>query len=97
MGWHRMPFVTRTESCVLLDEHRAIRVDFTCDGDFVTFQFCVDDKHVGHRRLHRADAMVVGWSVANSGAYDRLPSQLVLTSEQMRTFGHRLYAAGRNG
>jgi hypothetical protein len=89
-----------TGSDVTISDDPDIRVVFSCDGEFVAFQFVAGDRHIDEqRRVSRADAMEIGKRVAETGEYEQLPKELevLLTPEQVSLFGVRLFTYGKDG
>jgi hypothetical protein len=90
-------YIANTGSDLSLTEDNSVRVVFSCDGQFVTFQFILDEKYVGEPlHLSRRDAVKIGKQVAETGIYEQFPIRYVSLND-VRTFGLRLRTYGENG
>ena len=66
--------MAKTGSDVSLNENGSVRVVFSCDDQFVTFQFLVGAEKAGDpQRLSRTEAAKIGKRVAEKGIYEHLP------------------------
>jgi len=86
-----------TGSDVALNENGSVRVVFSCDDQFVTFQFFLGAEKAGDpQRLSRAEAAKIGKRVAKTGIYHHFPIFGVSLID-LRTFGLFLRRYGEEG
>ena len=89
--------MTNTESDVTLNENGSVRAVFSCNDQFVTFQFFLGAEKAGDpQRLSRAEAAKIGKEVAETGIYHHFPISGVSLND-VRTFGLYLRRYGEEG
>lgn len=89
--------MANTGSDVALNENGSVRVVFSCDDQFITFQFFLGAEKAGDpQRLSRAEAAKIGKRVAETGIYHHFPIPGVSLND-VRTFGLFLRRYGEEG
>lgn len=89
--------MVNTGSDVTLSENGSVRIVFSCDDQFVTFQFFLGAERAGDsQRLSRAEAAKIGKRVAETGIYDHFPISGVSLND-VRAFGLVLRRYGEEG
>ena len=89
--------MANTGSDVTLNDGGSVRVVFSCDDQFVTFQFFLGAETAGDlQRLTRAEAAKIGKRVAETGIYDHFPISGFSLSD-VKGFGMVLRRYGEEG
>jgi hypothetical protein len=89
--------MVNTGSDVALNENGSVRVVFSCEDEFVTFQFFLGVEKAGDlQRLSRTEAAEIGKRVAETGIYHHFPISGVSLND-VRTFGLLLRRYGEEG
>ena len=89
--------MVNTGSDVTLNENGSVRVVFSCDDQFVTFQFFLRAEQAGDpQHLSRAEAAEIGKLVAKKGIYEHFPISGV-SLDSVRKFGLFLERYGKEG
>ncbi len=79
--------MANTGSDVALNENGSVRVVFSCEDQFVTFQFFLGGEKVGDpQRVSRGEAAKIGKRAAETGIYHHFPISGVSLND-VRTFG----------